>query len=215
MIRVCMVDDHPLMRRGIQEMLEGQPDIEVVGEGQDGEEAIALAHGENPDVMLMDVEMPKLDGVEATLRILTENPGIKVLVLTIHDEEEYLGALLRAGASGYILKSTGCDDLAEAVRLVAHGNIVLDSRAGMMVYSAIAQTYMPAGEEKGLTARQMQVLRWLALGLSNEEMARRLGLSVRTIKGDVTKILAWLKVKSRSAAVAAAIRERVLKAEEL
>jgi len=111
------------MRRGIREMLEDQPDIEVVGEGQDGEEAIALAQEKNPDVILMDVEMPELDGVEATRRILEDNPGIKVLVLTIHDEEEYLGALLHAGASGYVLKSTGCDDLAEAARLVGHGDI--------------------------------------------------------------------------------------------
>ncbi len=215
MIRVCIVDDHPLMRRGIREMLEDQPDIEVVGEGQDGEEAIALAQEKSPDVMLMDVEMPKLDGVEATRRILADNPGIKVLVLTIHDEEEYLGALLHAGASGYVLKSTGCDDLAEAVRLVGHGDIVLDSRAGMMVRSAIAKTHIPVGDEESLTARQMQVLRWMAGGLSNEEMARRLELSVRTMKGDVTKVLARLKVKSRSAAVVAAIRDGMLKVEEL
>ena len=96
-------------------MLEDQPDIEVAGEAQDREAAIALALDANPDVMLMDVEMPTLDGVEATRRILTEHPSIKVLVLTIHDEEEYLGALLEAGANGYVLKTTGCEELAEAV----------------------------------------------------------------------------------------------------
>jgi two-component system NarL family response regulator len=215
MIRVCIVDDHPLMRRGIREMLEDQADIEVVGEGQDGEEAIALAQEKSPDVMLKDVEMPKLDGVEATRRILADNPEIKVLVLTIHDEEEYLGALIHAGASGYALKSTGCEDLTEAVRLVGHGDIVLDSKAGMIVRSAMARSHKRAEEEKDLTDRQMQVLRWMAQGLSNKEMARRLGLSLRTMKGDVTKVLTQLKVKTRSAAVAAAIRDGVLKAEDL
>lgn len=215
MIRVCIADDHPLMRRGIREMLEDRPDIEVVGEARDGEEAVALAQEKAPDVMLMDVEMPRLDGVQATRRILAESPGVRVLVLTIHDEEEYLGALLSAGASGYVLKSTEGDDLAEAVRLVARGDIVLDSRAGMLVRSAIAQTVRPEVGEEGLTERQRQVLRWMAQGLSNQEMARRLGKSVRTMKGDVTRVMAYLKVKSRSAAVAAAIREGLLKAEEL
>jgi len=203
------------MRRGIREMLEDRPGIEVVGEARDGEEAIALVEEKVPDVVLMDVEMPRVDGVEATRRILADNPEVKVLVLTIHDEEEYLGALLSVGASGYVLKSTEGDDLAEAVRLVARGDIVLHSRAGILVRSAVLRSLRSGEDERVLTERQRQVVRWIAQGLSNQEMSRRLGMSVRTMKGDVTRVMAYLKVKSRSAVAAAAIREGLLRAEEL
>ncbi len=226
MIRVLIADDHPLLRQGIRHLLESQPDMEVIGEVGDGEEAVRQSVDQKPDVVLMDIEMPVVDGLQATRRIRSECPATRVLVLTIHVEDEYVQGLLKAGADGYLLKSTYGPSLVEGVRLASMGEMVLDSRVGKVLLDhEQAATPAPAGppaqaavaEEppKGLSAREIQLLRWIARGMTNADIARASGVSERTVKGYVARVFDKLEVGTRSAAVAAAIRLGVLRSAEL
>jgi DNA-binding NarL/FixJ family response regulator len=188
MIRVLMADDHPLIRQGIRALLEQQPDMQVVGEAGDGEEAVRLAKETEPDVALMDIGMPKMDGLEATRQIKEQSPDTRILVLTIHDEEEYVEGLLKAGAGGYMLKSSYGASLVEAVRLVNLGQMVLDPATARALVNKVGGTngaHAATGGEEGLSSRQMQLLRWLARGMTTREMAEQSGVSERTVKGHV------------------------------
>ena len=173
-IRVLLADDHPLLRQGIRTVLEPVADICVVAEAANGQEALDRCDETPPDVVLMDIQMPGMDGVEATRRIHASHPQVAVLVLTVHDEPMLIQEAFKAGALGYLLKETASSSLAEAIRRVAQGEVVIYPS---LVGKAVAR---PAAEEPALSARQREVLILVASGRSTKEIAQRLGLSVKT-----------------------------------
>jgi DNA-binding NarL/FixJ family response regulator len=193
------------VRNGFRLVLEQRPDIEVVGEAADGGEAVDLALERQPDVILMDVRMPRVDGIEATRRIAAAGSPARVLVLTTFDLDEYVYAAIRAGASGFLLKDVRPRDLVDAIRLVADGNALLGptvTRRLLDRFVDTAPTGGPATEPfAGMTARELEILRLLAGGLSNAEIASRLYLGESTVKTHVSSILRKLGVRDRVQAV--------------
>jgi DNA-binding NarL/FixJ family response regulator len=215
---ILIADDHPLLRDGIVQLFEKEADFEVIGQAVDGEEAVRLVNEKSPDVVILDIEMPKLDGLDATRQIKSSRPDTSVLVLTVHDDEEYIAALLEAGASGYLLKTTYGRELVQAIRAVRLGEFVLDTRIGPKVFRAFTvrsnkQTALPTGEK--LSAREMEVIRLAAWGKSNNEMAEVLFVSPRTVKGYLSDIFSKLGVNSRTEAITACLREGILSLEDL
>ncbi|MCZ2860845.1 response regulator [Blastococcus sp. VKM Ac-2987] len=205
-IRVLLVDDQPLLRTGFRLILQTEPDIEVVGEAADGEVALAQARALHPDVVLMDIRMPRMDGVEATRRLGDLDTPPRVLVLTTYDLDEYVVESLRAGASGFLLKDVPADDLVEAVRVVHRGEAVVAPRVTRRLLDRFARqlpattTTAPAPLPQ-LTEREHQVLLLVARGLSNAEIARELVLSETTVKTHVSNVLMKLGLRDRVQAV--------------
>ena len=200
MIRVVVADDQELVREGLAMILGAQDDIEVVGEAADGVEALSLARRVQPDVVLMDVRMPRLDGIEATARILAAIPTCRILVLTTFDVDDTVLAALRAGASGYLLKDAPRRALLAAVRAVAEGDVMLDPNVARRLVES--QPHRPpalaADEIRGqLTDREQQVLTVIARGLSNAEIAVELGIGEATVKTHVARLLDKLHVRDR------------------
>ncbi|HEX6471183.1 MAG TPA: response regulator transcription factor [Streptosporangiaceae bacterium] len=215
-IRVLIVDDHALFRRGLEMVLEEQSDIEVVGEGSDGNEAVEKAGDLLPDVVLMDIRMPRRGGIEACTAIKSTVPSAKIVMLTISDEEEDLFEAIKAGASGYLLKEISIDEVPQAVRAVQGGqSLISPSMASKLIteFAALAkrsaerQQQVPAPK---LTDREMEVLRLVAKGLGNREIARELFISENTVKNHVRNILEKLQLHSRMEAVVYAVREKLL-----
>lgn len=206
MIRVLVVDDQPLVRSGFRMVIEERPDLELVGEGTDGVQALELARELEPDVILMDVRMPNLDGVEATRRLVESGTQARVLVLTTFDLDEYVYAAIRAGASGFLLKDVEPADLVDAIRVVAAGNSLFGPAATERLVARFAQQPAPdaARSLDELTDREKEILALLATGLSNAELAERLFLSETTVKTHVSSILRKLRVRDRVQAVIAA-----------
>ena len=204
MIRVLLADDQRLVRSGFRMILRDDPDLDVVGEAGDGEEAVALAGELRPDVVLMDVRMPRLDGIEATRRILAgAEPRPRVLVLTTFDLDEYVFAALRAGASGFLLKDAPEDQLGAAIRIAAEGGSMFApsvTRRLIERFAATAEGPSPPALEE-LTARELEVLRMLARGLSNSEIAAELVVSEHTVKTHVARVLGKLGLRDRVQAV--------------
>jgi DNA-binding NarL/FixJ family response regulator len=206
MIRVLLVDDQALVRGGFRSILEGQDDIEVVGESADGAEAIAECIRSAPDVVLMDVRMPRLDGIEATRRLLSQvRFSGRVLMLTTFDHDEYVYEALRAGASGFLLKSAPTRELAAAVRTVAAGDALLAPQITRRMIEEYVRRPRPGSGTPAVLAalapRELAVLQHIALGQSNIEIAAELFLSVPTVKTYVTRILAKLQLRDRVHAV--------------
>jgi DNA-binding NarL/FixJ family response regulator len=202
-IRVLVADDQPLVRSGFRMVLDERPDLELVGEADDGEQALALARELNPDVILMDIRMPNLDGVEATRRLVDAGTPAKILVLTTFDLDEYVYAAIRAGASGFLLKDVEPGELVDAIRVVAAGNSLFGPVATQHLVERFAQA-RPAVETTALeqlTEREREILRLLARGLSNAELAERLVLSETTVKTHVSSVLRKLGVRDRVQAV--------------
>ena len=200
-IRVLIADDQAMIRSGLRSLLGGQVDIDVVGEAGDGEVAVALAHSAAADVVLMDIRMPVLDGLAATRRLTTGTTGVRVLVLTTFDLDEYVFEALRAGASGFLLKDATAEDLIAAVRAVAAGDALLDRSVTRRVIETFARrpapsTIRPAGLDR-LTERETEVLRLLARGLSNAEIARTLVITESTAKTHVSNVLTKLEIRDR------------------
>ena len=206
MIRVLVVDDQPLVRSGFRMVIEERPDLELVGEATDGVQALELARELEPDVILMDVRMPNLDGVEATRRLVEEGTQARILVLTTFDLDEYVYAAIRAGASGFLLKDVEPADLVDAIRVVAAGNSLFGPAATERLVARFAQQPAPdaARSLDELTDREKEILALLATGLSNAELAERLFLSETTVKTHVSSILRKLRVRDRVQAVIAA-----------
>lgn len=212
-IRLLLADDHALLRQGTAELLRREPDLEVVGEAGDGAQAVASAQELRPDIVVMDVRMPVLSGVEATRRIRAALPEVRVLVLTAHDDDEYVFSLLQAGASGYLLKSAPVSDLVEAIRKVHAGGTPLDPSIARKLVLRVSGRPGEAPEWDGaplpaerLTARELQVLQLLAMGMSNRAIAQALGISDRTVQTHLTNVFAKMHVQSRVEAVMTAIR---------
>ena len=189
-IRVLVADDHPVVREGLCTMLELEDDIVVVGRAADGEEAVMLARREHPDITLLDVQMPVLDGIEALRRIRSDDPEARVIVLTTYRNEDYIFPSLRAGARGYLLKDASREELAGAIRAVAAGESLLDPE---MVDAA--------RDDGGLTARELEVLTLMADGHNNAQIAATLFVSENTVKTHVSKIFDKLGCRDRAAAV--------------
>jgi DNA-binding NarL/FixJ family response regulator len=207
-IRVLVVDDQGLVRAGFRMILEAQPDIEVVGEAADGLDAVAAARRLRPDVVLMDIRMPRLDGLEATRRLA--GPGVadpvRVLILTTFDLDEYVFEALRAGASGFLLKDLPREDLVAAVRVVAAGDALLAPQVTRRLIEEFARRPPPAGGRdpealEALTARERETLELLARGLTNAELAEALYVSEHTVKTHVGNVLAKLGLRDRIHAV--------------
>ncbi len=206
MIRVLVADDQPLVRGGFRMILDERDDLELVGEAADGEQAVALARELDPDVILMDVRMPHLDGVEATRRLVDANTRARILVLTTFDLDEYVYASIRAGASGFLLKDVQPNDLVDAIRVVAAGNSLFGPAATerLVARFAGAGPTTPTRSLDDLTEREREILRLLAGGLSNAELAQELHLSETTVKTHVSAVLRKLGVRDRVQAVIAA-----------
>ena len=201
MVKVLLVDDQELVRTGFTMILGAEPDIDVIGDAADGQAAIAQVAARTPDVVLMDVQMPRMDGIEATRRIVADHPEIKVVILTTFDDDDYLFQALAAGASGFLLKNCPPDDLIAAVRVVADGHSLLAPEVTQRVIArSTARTRDVPGLDD-LTEREHDVLVLLAQGRSNGEIAGELYVSEATVKTHVSRILTKLEVRDRVQAV--------------
>ncbi|MGZ4104454.1 MAG: response regulator [Actinomycetota bacterium] len=191
-IRVIVADDHAVVRSGLEKLLSTADDIEIVGTASNGEEAVALAGTQRPQVVLMDLSMPVVDGAEATRRIVEQDPDARVVVLTSFADDRHIADALKAGAIGYVLKHAAPDELLGAIRAAAAGDAPLDPKAARV----LLETKMK-GSEQQLSEREQQVLRLVAAGLANKQIARRLGIAERTVKAHLTNIFASIGVTDR------------------
>jgi DNA-binding NarL/FixJ family response regulator len=204
-LRVLIVDDHPVVRAGLTGMLAAEPDLDVVAEAADGAEAVRLALELAPDVVLMDLRMAGVDGVEATARLAAAAPAVKVLILTTYDTDADIVRAVEAGATGYLLKDTPRGELAEAVRLAARGETVLAPVVAAKLVSRLRQPAAPP-----LTPREREVLALVARGLANAEIGRRLFISEATVKTHLVRVFGKLGVDDRTAAVTKAMAQGLL-----
>ena len=203
-IRVVLADDQDLVRTGFRMILESEPGIEVVGQAADGDEAVRVAQRLRPDLVLMDIQMPGVDGLTATRRILTVAPDVRVLILTTFERDDYIFDAVRAGASGFLLKNAPPEDLIRAVHVVADGEALLAPSVTRRVMARLAdQPERPGLDEelRFLTEREVEVLRLMALGLSNAEIANELVLGESTVKTHVNRVFAKLALRDRVQAV--------------
>lgn len=216
-ISIVLVEDHKIVREGTRQLLEQSADMLVVGEASDGLEAIDLAGRLQPNVMVMDVRLPKLNGIEATRTIKVQYPTIKILILSAHDDDSYVFPLLEAGASGYLLKTSSGAELAEAIRTVFAGQTVLSPRIREKIISRLSgrQAYQTLDMPEWITEREMDVLRAAAHGQANKMIASQLGISTQTVQVHLRNIFSKLNVGSRSEAVARAIQNGWITLEAL
>jgi DNA-binding NarL/FixJ family response regulator len=222
-IRIVIVDDHQLFREGVKRILEMESDFRVIGEGSDGEEAYRLAEEHKPDVVLMDINMPNVNGVSAAEHVISVSPDTRVIILSIHDDEGYVYRTLRSGASGYLLKEMGTNDLVEAVRVVAGGGAYIHPKVtGKLIEEfrrlseqegAAERTFAVEDSEpvdpkviESLTRREREVLQLMAEGKSNRAIGEFLFISEKTVKNHVSSILQKLSVQDRTQAVVISIK---------
>jgi DNA-binding NarL/FixJ family response regulator len=201
--RVLLADDHPTFRRGLGALFESLPDVEVVGEAADGESAVALAGELKPDVVVMDLNMPGVNGVEATRRIGAADPGVAVLVLTMLDEDESVFAAMRAGARGYVVKGADTEDVLRALASVARGDAVFGPAVASRVLSYLTRPLSARDPMlfPELSEREREVLELIARGLSNNEIARKLVVSPKTVRNHVSSVFTKLQVSDRAEAM--------------
>jgi DNA-binding NarL/FixJ family response regulator len=206
-VKILIVDDHPVVRDGLTAILSTQPDFEVIGEAGNGEEAIKQEGLLNPDVILMDLEMPVMDGIEALRKLSGVNPEIKVIVLTVFDTDERILTSVQAGARGYLLKDAPRDKIFNAIRLVSQGGSLIHP----LVVSKLLGQHMGHSQSETLSEREFEVLRLLGQGLLNKQIAGQLSISERTVKFHVSSILSKLGAGNRTEAVSMAIHQGLIK----
>ncbi len=213
-VRLFLVDDHPIVRSGLRMLFQAEPDLEIVGEADGGAEAIVAVQRLRPDVVIMDVAMPGVNGIEATRRIKEIAPETAVLALTMHEDEQYFFEMLKAGASGYIPKRAAPDDLVAAVRVVAQGNVFLYATLArflmkdMVEHATVAEA--DAAADDLLTAREHEVLTCIADGLTSREIAEKLVISVKTVERHRENIMAKLDIHNRVELVKYAMRKGII-----
>lgn len=207
-VRIVIADDHAVVRDGLRALIEAQPGLVVVGEAADGDEAVRRARDLSPDIVVLDVSMPSTQGADATSRIVADNSNVRVLVLTMHEERGYLSRLMRAGASGYVLKRTATSELVRAIRSVANGGTYVDpSLAALLIQSAPARSSSKrhseghAAGETDITAREAEVLRLVVRGHTNKEIAATLEISVKTVETHKANAMSKLGLSNRAAVV--------------
>jgi DNA-binding NarL/FixJ family response regulator len=208
-IRVVLADDHAVVRKGIREFLEEAGDIQVIAEATTGTEAVTLTLEHQPDVAVLDIQMPEMSGIEATRQIKAQMPEVHVLVLTAYDDDPYIFAMLQAGASGYVLKTAPSEELVRAVQAVARGESALDPAVTAKVMAQLASG-RPAGAQAAverLTERELEVLRLAAQGDTNRAIGHKLGISDRTVQGHLANIFGKLGVSTRTEAVLLAMKQ--------
>lgn len=204
-IRVIIADDHLVVREGLVVMLEATDEFEVVGQAYDGEGALRMSEELRPDVVLLDVQMPGLDGIEATRQLKKRVPTAQVVVLSSFDQDEYIYQSIQAGAKGYVLKDSGLDDLLDVVRAAARGESLLPPQIATKLVRRVS-----APQKRGLTKREYDVLCLMGKGLRNKEIADQLDITERTVKNHVTQIINKMSVKNRTEAVTQALKEKLI-----
>ncbi|MEW6661247.1 MAG: response regulator [Bacillota bacterium] len=210
-IKIIIVDDHPLIREGIRKILSLEPRILVVGEAGDGLQGLELARKHSPDVILMDINMPRMNGIEAARLIRQEMPEVQIIALTIHDDQAYVVETIRAGANGYILKDVDVQDLIRSVLSVADGHSVIHPVVTGKVFGELRRkTAAPSEEREPLTDREMEVLSHIARGEPNKLIAGRLCISEKTVKNHISSIFRKLGVSDRTQAALYAVKHRMV-----
>jgi len=214
-LRIFLADDHMVVREGLKAMINAQPDMHVIGEAGDGQTAWQQAQECQPDVVIMDITMPNVNGVQATAQLKRACPNIKVLALSVHDDTSYLRQLLAAGATGYILKHTAAEDLIQAIRMVAAGGVYLDPALASHVVAGYVRVPSKAGELFGaeLSEREAEVVQRIAHGHSNKEIANQLNLSVKTVETYRARAMEKLGLESRAALVRYALERGWLRSD--
>ena len=209
-IKILIADDHALVRQSTRSLLEQEPDLKVIAEAENGEEAVRLAAELGPDVVLMDIAMPEMDGIIATKRIKEQCPSISVLILTAYDDDQFIFRLLQAGAAGYLLKSIHSQELIAGIRSVYHGESVLHPAIARKVLTHFLPSFKVRSDTEkygDLTKREIEFLKLMARGLRNKEIADEMNLSVRTVQGHMRQIFKKLGVGSRTEAVVYALKK--------
>jgi two-component system, NarL family, response regulator LiaR len=206
-IQVMLVDDHNVVRSGLAAFLRAYDDLELVSEAKNGREAVNLCHTRKPDVILMDLMMPEMDGITATRAILADSPNMKIIAMTSFEEEGLVHDVLAAGAISYLLKNVTADELAKAIRDAFSGKSTLSPEAARVLINATRPTDQPSYD---LTEREMEVLNLVVQGQSNQQIADNLVISLATVKAHISKILSKLDVSSRSEAIAYAIKHKIV-----
>jgi NarL family two-component system response regulator LiaR len=216
--RILLVDDHPLVRRALRDLLEKEPDLEVIGEAGDGQEALAMTEEYQPDTVIMDISMPILGGIEATKRIKALRPSVAILILTVHTDIETIFSILQAGASGYLTKSVFGPEVIHTIRAVMDGDMVLAPAVSQEVVKyALQHVTRPIKTEsrERLTPKEMEVLQLAAKGLSNKEIGARLKINEGTVKSYFVALFQKLSVRSRTEAIFVSLKSGILTLEDL
>jgi DNA-binding NarL/FixJ family response regulator len=214
-IRILLAEDHKIVREGTRQLLEQTADFRVIGEAGDGEEAVELAGALRPDVVVLDVRMPKMSGIECTKAIKAQQPNIRILILSAHDDDRYVFPLLEAGANGYLLKTSSAAELAQAIRTVHAGETALAPRIAskMVGWLSRRQLYRSAEMQEGLTEREVEILQVVAQGKSNKEVGELLHISPHTVQVHLRNIYGKLGVNSRTEAVAYALSQEWIRGD--
>jgi two-component system, NarL family, response regulator LiaR len=216
-IKILLADDHPLMRQAIRMWLEKQQDLEVIAEAWDGKEAVDIAVKLLPDIVIMDISMPRINGLEATRQIVSKCPATKILVLTVHTDSEHIHGMIEAGASGYLVKSASGEDVVHAVRMVASGEKMVPPELSQNAIEDPHKGIEPVFVNKlsELTPRELLVLRFVAKGLPNKDIALELGISIRGVKAHLTTVFIKLGAESRTEAISIGLKSGILTIQDL